>query len=188
MYSMHRVMPYSNEYLTNEIPLKTYDRLLAFYYNKWCVWSGLCREHKSLPSLPFKQMTALYGFLLLVRNRSETILQFISWVYFNLGIIFFINSAITRMDCVENAVTSLELFEARTFSQQRLGKCEMKSCTCVFNTVVASNRSKSPSTALIATLTLRSCRNRPLGELTGSGNISRWCTQCNLKPKPFGFR
>lgn len=30
---MQRFVSYSNECLTNEFPLKTYDRLLAFYYN-----------------------------------------------------------------------------------------------------------------------------------------------------------
>lgn len=59
-------------------------------------------------------MTALYGFMPLVRAGSENILQFISWVYFNLGIIF-INSAIIRMDDAGNAVILLELFEAGTF-------------------------------------------------------------------------
>lgn len=63
-------------------------------------------------------MTALYGFLLLVKTGSETILQFIPWVYFNLGIIF-MNSAIMRMDWVGNAVILLELFEAGTFSHFR---------------------------------------------------------------------
>lgn len=143
------------------------NHFLPFPLNKWQRFMAFCRSLETGQRLFFS----------LFREYIST------WALF-----FFINSAIMRMDCVENAVTSLELFEARTFSQQPLGKCEMKSCTCVFNAVVASNQSKSPLTALIATLTLRSCRNRPLGELTGSGNISRWWTQCCLKPKPFGFR
>lgn len=62
--------------------------------------------------------------------------------------LFFINATFMMMNCVENAIILLELFEAGRVSQQQFG--QNQNPACVINTVVSSNRSKSPSTALIA--------------------------------------